>query len=106
VDQEAEMTIHRNNCIHAASIGGCVWWIIICLALFHDTVTQAGPKDGVLGMVLYFAAFIGAAFYTMIWITSLRQSSLPAPSRRWTWGDVLIGFSPVPVILVLVAMMV
>ncbi len=100
------MIINRNNAINAACIGGCVYWIILFLSLFFDIVTHADPEDGTLILVLIFSTFIGAAFYSMIVWTLLKPVEVQVPSKHWTWADAILGFSPLPIILFLAAVMI
>lgn len=93
------MIINRNNAIRVACTGGCVYWIMICLSLFTDIVTRAGPKEGALGPMLIVSTFSGAAFYLMIIWTLLRSGAGSRALSPWSWTDVILGFSPLPVIL-------
>ena len=89
----------------AACVGGCTYWIVICLSLFFDTVTRADSKSGSFGLVLIFSTFIGAAFYTMIFWTMVKPSNRQSVAESWSWSDAVLGFSPVPFILFWAALM-
>jgi len=93
------MTINRNNAVKAACVGGCCYWIAICLSLFFELVTRDDPKMFCFQIVLIFTTWIGAAFYTMIIWTMLRPVNSQSTPNPWSWTDAILGFSPVPFIL-------
>jgi len=93
------VTIDQKNAVKAACIGGCIYWIVICLSIFTDLVTRANAKSGVFGMALVLSTFIGVAFYSMIIWTMFRRIDGQNVPQSWSWPDVIIGFSPVPFIV-------
>jgi hypothetical protein len=97
------IAINQKNAVKAACIGGCVYWIVICLSLFLDLVTHADAKSGVFGLMLFSSTFIGAAFYSMIIWTMLRRADGQNVPLSWSWPDAILGLSPVPFIVFLAA---
>ncbi len=93
------VTINQKNAVKTACIGGCAYWIVICLSLFWDLVTHADAKSGVFGLMLILSTFIGAAFYSMIILTILRRVDGQNVPLSWSWPDAILGLSPVPFIV-------
>lgn len=92
--------------VKAAYVGECIYWIVICLALFVQIVTVSDSKLGVIGLTLIFSTFIGAGFYSMVLWTILKPNSERLAPRSWSLVDAILGFSPVPFILFWAAVMI
>ena len=91
--------INRNNAMKAACFGGCVYWILIFVALSVDLLTASNSKAGMIHFAVIFSTFVGVAFYTMIFWTMLKPIDEPRIPLKWTLGEAILGFSPVPLIL-------
>lgn len=100
------MIINRENVVEAACVGGCIYWIVICLALFVHIVTVSYSKSGVIELTLIFSTFIGAGFYSMVFWTILKPNSERLAPRSWSLVDAIVGFSPVLFILFWAAVMI
>jgi hypothetical protein len=53
----------------------------------------------VFGMALVLSTFTGAAFYSMIFWTMFRHVDGGKSPKSWSCSDAIIGFSPVPLIV-------
>ncbi|MFT3991021.1 MAG: hypothetical protein QM680_06380 [Luteolibacter sp.] len=93
------MTINRNNALKVASVGGFIYWMVILLAFVGDIVTNADSKSGFIRPAMIFMTFIGAGFYSMLLATFLKPIKEKQPLKEWSEFDMLIGLSPVPIIL-------
>jgi hypothetical protein len=97
------MKINQKNVVNVACVGGCIYWIAIFLSMFVDLVTQSSAKDHVTVYTVIFSTFAGAAFYAMIIWAMIAPSSERDVTKKWLVADAILGFSPLPFIILWVA---